>query len=627
MPTARMQLVVSSRARLWGSIAIGMFMLMASVLLTLALPSRPAHALPNDVFLTKTATGTAYYQYYSWEKAVDGSDSTHWCSNNQIGPFWLQVDTAGSFAVNKLRVKFHDNPPSAPTFFDLQGSDESNPTEWDLVFHQDYEGSEGTGEHTYEFENTNYYRYYRIYVEEVYAGPNGCCGFHIYAFEGSGPGALFTPTYTPTHTPTRTRTATNTPTYTPTRTPTPTNTPTHTPTNTPTATPLQTPPPYTRSYYMQVNSVTAATELGCAARDNGEMGLVVLDFGAPVILGDDRYGTRLVNTTTNVSLSDIESMVLGFANGYSNPEYFCESPEPSAPADLMIVVGATNSALQYGTPPIWHDNESVRAAHGEAWAQMVSSIYDILISQDLYPDVGVAGGFDSEYYGHPQGDCRNLTTGRRGCDFPVDIGFDPWTVYEFEDSDDQGTRFWAEAYLEWQQLSDNLLLLNFGSCEDCPREGSPATWNAIQGMILQRVYHVTSHLPFSAPIPQIYHAPIPFEWYNFRWYTQGFNHEVNLYAAMTQCGSSGCIDRNSTTRLTERFDEDCDTPATTCDEPNWDDYDCGSCPNFPPGQGWQAITDMLSSHNGPDQTPNPAVTPQQNLVFGITDICVQGACP
>jgi hypothetical protein len=105
-------------------------------------------------------------------------------------------------------------------------------------------------------------------------------------------------------------------------------------------------------------------------------------------------------------------MVFEFAQGYNNP-VLCGQPVPSTPKDLLIVAGASNSALQYPNG-IWHDNLDLTFAHGQAWATMINDIKAKLKSKNLFPDIKIAGGYDSEFYGARFADCRNPTTGRRG---------------------------------------------------------------------------------------------------------------------------------------------------------------------------------------------------------------------
>ncbi len=166
-----------------------------------------------------------------------------------------------------------------------------------------------------------------------------------------------TPTNTPTYTPTDTPTDTPTITRTPTRTSTPTNT--FTPTSEPT------PPQYTTSYYIRSNNISAAVQLGCNARAHGETGVVFLDFGHPYRFFGGDYGVLLSQSGgIHLTLDDVESRVLNFANGYSDPTV-CDQPRPPDNADLLIVAGVDNSALQDPKTGHEHDNQDLTYQHGQ----------------------------------------------------------------------------------------------------------------------------------------------------------------------------------------------------------------------------------------------------------------------
>jgi hypothetical protein len=327
-----------------------------------------------------------------------------------------------------------------------------------------------------------------------------------------------------------------------------------------------------------------------------------------------------------VSLSRTNSMVFEFAQGYNNP-VLCGQPVPSTPKDLLIVAGVSNSALQYPNG-IWHDNLDLTFAHGQAWATMINDIKAKLKSKNLFPDIKIAGGYDSEFYGARFADCRNPTTGRRGpCPDPnstEDTDADMWTVYGVQTN--FGTLHWAQGYDNVQSQTEKLLLYNFGSCEDCPRTGTPSTWNGTELEVFNRVSYLTWALSSAVPYPQIYHEQYPYEWYNARWYARSVPtpiRNMTIWGAMTECGDAGCLDQNPTSRLQPRFDVACH-PQTVCTD-GWVPYNCltNPCPDFPPSPGWQAITDMLNSHNMPDGTPNPSLTPQPTLIDGVTDIQCQ----
>lgn len=102
---------------------------------------------------------------------------------------------------------------------------------------------------------------------------------------------------------------------------------------------------------------------------------------------------------------------------------------------------------------------------------------------------------------------------------------------------------------------------------------------------------------------------------------------MTVQGALTECGSSGCLDQNVTSRLEPRFDDACG-PDKPCIG-DWTDLNCGQdpCPQLPPSQGWQALLDMLSSPYTPNHVPNPNLLQQANLPKGVTDIAYQPTLP
>lgn len=395
------------------------------------------------------------------------------------------------------------------------------------------------------------------------------------------------------------------------------------------------PPLYTKSYYIQSNDPQSAVELGCSARARGEQGIVVLDFGHPYILASGVYGTQLPKTCERfgtcryASRDQIQSITLAFADGYARPSR-CLIPPPYPQPNLVIAVGATNSALQ-DDGGIWRDNRFLTSEHGRDWARMVIAISDKLASDPSYAGVTAAGGYDAEYYGSLTANCRNLRTGIRGrCpngDPPASEEAQKWTLFEVHGTTNNGTRYWIEGY-------DGVLgrerMYNFGSCEDCPRRDTPTIWrqNEVTSTVLSRVYTLTWGLGSAYPLPQNYFEPRSYEWYNVRWYAwDELESNMTVQGAMTQCGSSGCIDNDPDRRLQPRFDIACHPDVPCTDE--WAFYNCGDtvCRNLPPSPGWQALSDMLSSPNRPDGTPNPSLPTQPTLPLGVTDIFYQPTYP
>jgi hypothetical protein len=428
---------------------------------------------------------------------------------------------------------------------------------------------------------------------------------------------------------------------------TPTTTPTPTPTLTPTPTPEPQPPPYTTSYYIQENSPEAAKKLGCNAREWGAIGNVVLDFGGPRILSQDPivYGTKLLRKNVTASLDNVEAMVVEFARGYNSPTA-CGRPPASTPRNLTIIAAVSGTANNIGSTigsTLWGDNEALNSSHGAAWAGMVDRLYDRFLTEGWLPDIRIAGGHDSEYYGPIEWNCRNRATGYRYSSeqgqcptvTPTASTFaDEWTLYEVQDRSNVGVRHWVEGFVFAQRGMNNLMLYNFGSCEGWPRSGLPSTWSDSQNQTLERVYRLSWELGNEAAIPQIYKAPYAWEWYNVRWYAAlpPRNNYMIIYGVMSGCQpGSDCLARNLSTRLAARFDVACHPNSSPrCQdpnpEPNWNHYGCDTsivCWFLAPSIAWQALSDMISSPNDPDGNPNPEVTRQFAISTGVTNMIWQ----
>ena len=408
---------------------------------------------------------------------------------------------------------------------------------------------------------------------------------------------------------------------------------------------LPTPPKHTTSYYIQSADPADARLLGCEARQRGETGLVVLDFGGPYIQSVSsppgvEYGARLIVVRTLVSLAEVQAIAREFALGYTLGQG-CQAP--NTVADLTIVLGVSNTAYLADGPHIWQDNMDLNYSHGAAWAGMVSALRQEAASDPyLSGAVSFAGGYDFEYYASTDLDCRDTVLGERGPCPNVNadnVTADPdrWSRYRINDSAKSGTKYWAEGFTSIPDVA----AFNFGSCEGCPRGGSPTTWaqSPLVSEALNRVYYVSYGLVNAWPLPQIYLTPYMWEWYNVKWYAkvhQGSN--MRFLGAMSGCAvNSTCAARMTSTpaRFNERFNDKCTTQNGADCTGNWQPYSCTSgaaggagCPYLPPHRAWQALTDMLSSPHAPltgsptapQKVPNPLLEPQSILQYGVTDI-------
>lgn len=412
------------------------------------------------------------------------------------------------------------------------------------------------------------------------------------------------------------------------------------------------PPRHTTSYYIQSDDLNQAIQLGCDARARGEIGIVVLDFGSPRSWIDDSrptrhpvttYGAKLVYLDTTLDVDRIQSLVLGFAMGYAEPysewyNYTCaglpSDPTSLTGANLTIAVGVSNSAIRDTKNKRWFDNQDLTFDHGVAWANMTNSIHSLFTRPlpfrgraiKLYPRVGVAGGYDAEYYQSEIADHRDPDTGSRA----ASLDADKWTIYTDAVQPKLFTKAWAEGYnTREQQTQRHRRYYYFGSCEDCPRRGDPNTWSPLkddgqrqatpESQIFDRVYHLTWELDAAYPLPQIYKAPYPNQWYNVRWYVNTI-HERNMTFAgvMTECGVPGCP---SDTRV--RLSQFNCGNGTAC-AGDWAKYNCTAdpCLEFLPSPGWQALSDTISASVTPYGVPNTDILPQSVLNW-VTDISFQ----
>jgi hypothetical protein len=261
---------------------------------------------------------------------------------------------------------------------------------------------------------------------------------------------------------------------------------------------------------------------------------------------------------------------------------------------------------------------------------------------DMNLAVSFVGGYDFEYYASTDFDCRDTSLGDRGqCPDVHGNGIfadpDEWSSYRINDSAKSGAKYWAEGLTS----NSSVAAFNFGSCEDCPRDGSPTTWaqDPVLSEVLNRVYNVSYGLLNTWPLPQIYVTPYMWEWYNVKWYAKSVKlNDMRFIGAMSGCAvNSLCASRmtNTPTRFNDRFDDVCTTQYGANCIGNWQPYSCTSgdaggagCPYLPPHRAWQALTDMLSSAHeplrgsptAPTLVLRPELQPQSTLQYGVTDI-------
>ena len=329
------------------------------------------------------------------------------------------------------------------------------------------------------------------------------------------------------------------------------------------------PPISTSSFYIEFKQDGPNIARGCDARRRGEQGRVVLIFGSPRIVNGSEPGTRLLaGTTALVTLDNIRDIVLAFARGYMGDG--CDPSETSRPRDpdLGIIVATTNSTISN------QDNPALTAQHGEAWAQMITSI-NTTLQRNYRLAVVAYGGYDAE---------------------PA------W-------SSPTPTLAWAEGYNRVASYS----YYNIGSCDGCPRTEPRSEWTDNPAnpfadvQELAYVYQLSWGLRWARVMPQIYLAPFAYEWYNVKRYAAEQGHTMFIDGVMSSCTTTAC---------------------TINDASSWEQK--GQLDWLSPIQAWQALHDLLTAPFTPEQRngqslnlPNPIR--QQNLPY-ITDF-INGANP
>jgi hypothetical protein len=300
---------------------------------------------------------------------------------------------------------------------------------------------------------------------------------------------------------------------------------------------LPTPAPTnTTSYYEKSTDPKMHYLQGCAAADNHEQGIVILDYGEPENWGSFgiRRGTKLINlpmtpgvsayiTDTGgvVGATSILSAVERFADGYHDAVH---SPNPGCPVaaplpakGLTIAVGVNNC----------NDNQNSAIGdpqHAQAWANMVSALIN---------------------YTHPY---TEITTVAAAIDAePPSGGGCSWSDYP-------PVATWATSYSN-QNVSD---YYNFGSTNAYPYPPPPgpgtptpivppppdlgrSDWDTSQ------FYTLSWGLQKAYPLPEAYHPWLNREWYIVdRWGYDNHNlGKMGFKGSMTDCPPGGICHINT----------------------------------------------------------------------------------
>ena len=220
-------------------------------------------------------------------------------------------------------------------------------------------------------------------------------------------------------------------------------------------------PATSTSYYLTTVDNHFLHDLGCelGTRDHGLPGKqdsgVVLNFSFPVCFDDGHFGADLYGYGP-VSTSGIETAVKSFAAGY----YTCTGSDNSS--NLVVGVGTNNKPTSCRT-------QSQAAAHGTAWAQLVTRINNWAVNEGIFHQVQAYGASD------------------------IELGWN--------------TPTWSRAWIDGFNQPGNNYLLHFGDAAGCPYEGN-THWSCgtanYPEWTMEDVWYVAWGAPPSLPLPLIY---------------------------------------------------------------------------------------------------------------------------
>lgn len=275
-----------------------------------------------------------------------------------------------------------------------------------------------------------------------------------------------------------------------------------------------TPPIRTTSYYENSMDLDAHYKQGCVAAANHESGIIVLDYGQPVDLGDQSvpYGTYLIGTDTKAYISapgistDITRASEKFAKGYDDafhsllPSSSC--PSVSGPEGVITLSISINNMLNLLSP-----TEVI--GHAQAWASMVKAVQSYVLA-NLHGNIVVAAGVDAE------------------------PNWDPH--YSF-------TKQWASTYSDTNVSP----YYAFGSFDGypCRPSGHPGFPDPLlcSFWTVDLDYTISWGIAEAQPLPEIYKPLDAREWYIVKhWGLEQYPYApyMNFKGEMTECLSGGC---------------------------------------------------------------------------------------
>ncbi|MBI5034982.1 MAG: hypothetical protein HZB51_31025 [Chloroflexi bacterium] len=291
------------------------------------------------------------------------------------------------------------------------------------------------------------------------------------------------------------------------------------------------PPSATTSRYIQTLDPTKLYNQGCAHGTSNPTGIVVLDFGGPRTQ-NGMYGTKLVGISGFISTTQIADAVKWWLQGFWN----CA---PSN-AHITVGIGTNNCAIGPGPNACDPGGGNVSFEHGQAWAQMVKSVNDWIITSTYASKLTIAGANDIELH---------------------------W-------SSAQEARAWVDGFFS-NAPNEIFALYNFGACDGCEYLASQ-NWVLPYDWKKEDVWYVSWGAQTSYPLPEIYltSGVNASQWYLLSvWSYVNHGSSMNFSGSFTQwqaCQERGCTVTDNTpeqgwTQLYDVLNSD----ARTAQPLNW----------------------------------------------------------
>jgi hypothetical protein len=172
----------------------------------------------------------------------------------------------------------------------------------------------------------------------------------------------------------------------------------------------------------------------------------------------------------------VESFVIGYYNALGS----------HSTLHARIVIATSNSG------------NTVTAAHGQAWAQLVDSVAAWVISQGYAGQVDIAGGTN------------------------IEPGFNAFSL----------AKNWVDGYAS---VSPQRFLYNLGAAEGCPQSGSGSCNN---GWTQDNLWYVSWGADPAEPLPEIYNMANAAQWAALSLYAyQNYGQSMIISGALTEFGA------------------------------------------------------------------------------------------